>query len=106
EMAKKFDDLVYDETQTGEYWPLIWMDDSRKNFDQETFGIYTAMGDLRQGPKNNDGLFHESLATVGTVLGATLVGIDKSDQNGRNFVSMLKNYFNTENNWNIVMNNT
>ncbi|MBJ7880181.1 hypothetical protein JEM65_05885 [Gelidibacter salicanalis] len=106
EMAKKFDALVYDETQTGDYWPLIWTDDSRKNFDQETFGIYTAMGDLRQGPQHNEGIFHESLATVGSVFGATLVGIDKSDQHGKNYVAMLKNYYNSETKWNIVMNNT
>src|SRR5690606_11828594 len=105
-MAKRFDALVYDETQTGAYWPLIWSDNSRKNFDQETFGIYTAMGDLRQGPEHHDGIFHESLATVGSVFGATLVGIDKSNQNGKNYVSMLKNYFNSETHWDIVMNNT
>jgi len=105
-LAKGYDSLVFDETQTGEYWPLIWKDNSRKNFDQETFGIYTAMGDLRQGPKNNDGIFHESLATIGSVFGATLMGIDKSNQNGKNYVGMLKNYFNSENNWDIIMNNT
>ena len=105
-LAKGFDSLVFDETQTGEYWPLIWKDDSRKNFNQETFGIYTAMGDLRQGPKNNDGIFHESLATIGSVFGATLIGIDKSNQNGKNYVGMLKNYFNSETKWDIVMNNT
>lgn len=105
-LAKGFDSLVYDATQTGEYWPLIWSDDTRKNFDQETFGIYTAMGDLRQGPENNDGIFHESLATVGSVLGATLVGVDKSNQNRENYVSMLKNYFNSDTEWDIVMNNT
>ncbi len=43
-LAKGFDSLVFDDTQTGDYWPLIWKDDSRKNYDQETFGIYTAMG--------------------------------------------------------------
>lgn len=105
-LARGFDSLVYDETQTGDYWPLIWKDDTRKNFDQETFGIYTAMGDLRQGPNHNNGIFHESLATVGSVFGATLVGIDKSDQNGKNYVSMLKNYFNSDTEWDIVMNNT
>lgn len=105
-LAKGFDSLVYDASQTGEYWPLIWKDDTRKNFDQETFGIYTAMGDLRQGPKHNDGIFHESLATVGSVLGATLVGINKSNQKGKNYVSMLKNYFNSDKGWDIVMNNT
>lgn len=105
-LAKGFDSLVFDETQTGAYWPLIWKDNSRKNFDQETFGIYTAMGDLRQGPENNNGIFHESLATIGSVFGATLMGIDKSDQDGKNYVSMLKNYFNSDTKWDIVMNNT
>lgn len=105
-LARGFDSLVFDDTQSGDYWPLIWNDNSRKNFDQETFGIYTAMGDLRQGTEHNNGIFHESLATIGSVFGATLVGIDKSSQNGKNYVSMLKNYFNSDTNWNIVMNNT
>ncbi|WP_240911265.1 hypothetical protein [Yeosuana marina] len=105
-LAKGFDSLVFDDTQTGDYWPLIWKDNSRKNFNQETFGIYTAMGDLRQGAEHNNGIFHESLATIGSVFGATLVGIDKTNQKGKNYVSMLKNYFNSDTNWNIVMNNT
>lgn len=106
DIAKRYDALVFDETQTGEYWPLIWSDNSSKNFDQETFGIYTAMGDLRQGKEHYDGIFHESLATIGSVFGASLVGIDKSSQKGKNYVSMLKNYFNSDTKWNIMMNNT
>lgn len=105
-IAKNYDSLVYDFDQTGEYWPIIWKDDSRKNFDQETYGIYTAMGDVRQGKDNYNGIFHESLATIGSVLGGSLVGIDKSDQDGEDFVGMLKNYFNSETGWDIVMNNT
>ena len=104
-LAKDFDKTVYDFNQGGEYWPLIWMDSSRKNFDQPVAGIYTAIGDVRQGPKNNKAMFHESLATMGAVLGASLVGIDKSAQQ-YNYVSMLKNYFNRETGWNIMMNNT
>jgi hypothetical protein len=106
DIALKYDELVFDESQTGKYWPLIWKDDSRKNFDQTTFGIYTAMGDVRQGTEANGGMFHESLATMGAVLGASLVGIDKSNQNGGNYVGMLKNYFNSDTKWNIMMNNT
>ncbi len=64
------------------------------------------MGDVRQGKNNNNGIFHESLSTIGAVLGASLVGIDKSNQDGKNYVGMLKNYFNSETNWNIIMNNT
>ncbi len=106
QLAKEYDRKVYDVNQTGKYWPLIWKDDSRKNIDQETYGIYTAMGDVRQGTENYNGIFHESLASIGSVLGASLVGVDKSDQNGKNYVGMLKNYFNSETKWNIMMNNT
>lgn len=106
DLALSYDRIVYDSTQTGEYWPLVWKDGSKKNFDQETFGIYTALGDARQGPENNQGMFHESLNTISSVLGASLVGIDKSDQNGEDYVGMLKNYFNSETGWDIIMNNT
>lgn len=105
-LAKKYDALVYDSTQTGDYWPLVWKDNSQKNVAQETFGIYTAMGDVRQGTENYNGIFHESLATIGSVLGASLVGIDKSNQHGENYVCMLQNYFNSETSWDIIMNNT
>jgi hypothetical protein len=106
QLAKDYDAKVYDPDQTGKYWPLIWKDNSRKNFDQETFGIYTAMGDVRQGNDHHNGIFHESLASIGSVLGASMVGIDKSNQRGENYVGMLKNYFNSETKWDIIMNNT
>ncbi len=106
QLAKDYDTKVYDPNQTGKYWPLVWKDNSRKNFDQETYGIYTAMGDVRQGTENYEGIFHESLASIGSVLGASVVGINKSNQGGENYVSMLKNYFNSETRWNIMMNNT
>jgi len=49
-------------------------------------------------------MFHEALATMGATLGASLVGINKS--RSPNYVGMLKNYFNRETGWNIMMNNT
>lgn len=104
-MAQNFDKTVYDFNAKGEYWPMIWMDSTRKNFDQPVMGIYTAVGDVRQG-KNNKGMFHEALANMGAVMGASLVGIDKSKQNGVNYAAMLKNYFNRDTKWNIMMNNT
>jgi hypothetical protein len=106
QMAMNFDRTVYDFKAKGQYWPLIWMDSTGKNFNQPVIGMYTAIGDVRQGPANNKGMFHEALANMGAVLGASLVGIDKSNQQGINYVAMLKNYFNSENGWNIMMNNT
>lgn len=105
-LARAYDSTVYDFDAKGEYWPLVWIDSTGKNFDQPTLGLYTAMADARQGLHNNKGMFHESLATMGGVLGATLVGIDKQQQGGYNYVGMLRNYFNKDNGWNIMMNNT
>ncbi|RZK12717.1 MAG: hypothetical protein EOO46_02045, partial [Flavobacterium sp.] len=100
-----FDAVVYDFDAKGEFWPLVWIDKSQKNHPQDVVGLYTAMGDVRQGEANK-GMFHESLATMGATLGASLVGIDKTNQDNRNYVAMLKNYFNSETGWDIMMNNT
>jgi len=105
ETAKEFDAYIYDFNQKGEFLPFIWRDTNRRNLDQETFGIFTALGDIRQGADKNPEA-HEGLAVLGSILGATLVGIDKSDQDGNNYVKMARNYFNKDTGWNIVMNFT
>ncbi len=105
-LSFQFDRQVYDFNAKGEYWPLVWMENNQNNFKQPTMGMYTAIGDVRQGLQNHKGMFHEALANMGAVLSASLVGIDKSKQNGKNFPAMLKNYFNRDTKWNIMMNNT
>lgn len=101
-----FDRLLFDFSQKGEFWPMIWMDSAGRNFPEPTFGLYTAVGDVRMGPEVNRGENHEALGALGAVLGASLAGIDKSDQGGRNYVRMLRNYFNRDNGWNVIMNFT
>lgn len=106
EKAICFDSYVFDfDTRVGDI-PLIWLDTAKRNLPQTTFGLYTAIDDSRQGPHHNNGEFHESLNSLAAILGAGLVGIDKTNQNGYNFVKMSQNYFNSDNGWNIVMNNT
>ena len=105
-LALQFDSTVYDFKAKGKYWPLVWIDSSQKNFPQNVVGLYTAIGDVRQGPAHNKAMFHEALATMGATLGATLVGIDKTNSQNRDYVGMLKNYFNKETGWDIMMNNT
>jgi len=104
-LALDFDKKIYDFNAKGKFWPMIWIDSSNRNFPQPVAGLYTAVGDVRQGLQNNKGIFHEALATMGAVMGASLVGIDKSRQQ-YDYVGMLKNYFNKETGWNIMMNNT
>ena len=101
-----FDAYAFDFNSTLPAGPVIWLDSARRNMDQVTFGLYTAMKDARQGPASNNGEFHESLNILHTLMGAGLNGIDKTSQNGFNWVKMAQNYFNSDNGWNIVMNNT
>ncbi len=92
--------------QKVDFLPLIWWDKTGRNFPETTFGIYTALGDVRMGAAVNNGENHEALGALGAVLGATLVGIDKSRQDGQDYVKMLSNYFNRDNGWNVVQNFT
>lgn len=104
--ARQFDSLAFDFNSTATYGPLIWLDSARRNIDQVTFGLYTVINDVRQGPEHYNGEFHEALTSLSALVSAGLLGIDKTRQQGYNFVKMSQNYFNTDNHWNIVMNNT
>ncbi len=104
--ARQFDDYVFDFNSKLPAGPMIWLDNNRRNLPQQTFGLFTAVNDVRQGADVNNGEFHESLTSLSALLGAGLIGIDKTNQNGYNFVKMIQNYFNTDNGWNIMMNNT
>jgi len=104
--AIQFDSLVFNFNNQASYGALIWLDSSRRNIDQVTFGLYTVIGDVRQGPEKNNGEFHEALTSLNSLVSAGLMGIDKTKQHGLNYVKMAQNYFNSDNKWNIVMNNT
>ena len=105
--ALDFDSYAFDFNSTLPAGPVIWIDNAQRNFPQPTFGLYTAMADDRQGPDRNNGEFHESLNTLHALISAGLMGIDKTTSpEGYNYVKMVQNYFNKDNGWNIVMNNT
>lgn len=105
--ALDFEAYAFDFNSKMPAGPVIWIDKAHRNIDQDTFGLYTAMADDRQGPNRNNGEFHESLNTLHALLSAGLLGLDKTTSpEGYNYVKMVQNYFNTDNGWNIVMNNT
>jgi hypothetical protein len=104
--ALQFDSLAFDFGNTAAMGPYIWLDSAKRNIDQVTFGLFTVIGDVRQGPGKYNGEFHEALTTLNSLVSAGLLGIDKTSQHGYNFVKMSQNYFNSDTEWNIVMNNT
>ncbi len=91
-VARDYDAFVFDPTKTGEYLPLIWWDDTRHNYDFPGFGLPSYVGTPYQARENQ----HESINCIAAVVGATLVGIDKSRQDGHDFVRMLEKYFDRE----------
>jgi len=100
QIALRFDSLIF-QSDAG----LMWWDSSGRNFDQVTFGMYTSLHDARQGVGVNVEA-HEALGTLGALISASLMGIDKSNQDGHNYVRMIRNYFNKEKGWDIIMNFT
>jgi hypothetical protein len=106
EKALNFDVFIFDTLTESDFQPFIWFDNNLRNINQQTFGLYTVIGDVRQGSDVNKGEFHEAINSMGAIVGAGLVGIDKTNQDSLNYVKMVQNYFNSDNGWNIMMNNT
>ena len=103
-VARDQDAVLFDFNAKGENLPVIWWDKTRRNYDQDIFALPAYLGDSRQNARNPAN--HEAITNIGAVLGASLVGIDKSRQDGQNYVKQLLNYHNRDNGLNIVMNST
>jgi hypothetical protein len=95
QVARDFDALAFDEDADGEYLPLIWFDTSDTNYPFAGFGLFSGVGHFYQG----SGIAREAITCIPAVVGASLVGIDKSDQNGRNWVTMCQKFFNRDNSY-------
>ncbi|MCF8224750.1 MAG: T9SS type A sorting domain-containing protein [Bacteroidales bacterium] len=99
EVARKYDSLVYDRTLSGTYLPLVTVNDQSENDpEQESFVLQTYVGSF--SPTSG-----EAINMMPSVIGATLCGIDKSNQFGKNWAAMCENFFNTSNGENVYLNN-
>lgn len=92
--ALAYDKLLFEEQAEGAYFPLMWRD-----MTHDTFGFAAYVGDERTGRDGGQ----EAVATVAAVLSATVLGVDKSNQNGDNYVAQLHAYFSPEEG--VVLNN-
>ncbi len=97
-VAAGYDSLIFDLHRTGQYLPLVWKYANTVNYPQhESFGLETVVGTPRQN-------FSEAINVLPAVVGATLAGIDKSDQNGEDWVLMCEEYFNRRPEENVYLN--
>ncbi|HHV56072.1 MAG TPA: hypothetical protein GXX55_11615 [Firmicutes bacterium] len=107
QVAREYDSLVFGSAApggnprpAGEYLPLLQWDTSRRPFDLDTFFLPSYVGDYRQRPGSQ-----EAINVLAALLGATLVGIDKSNQYGHNWVLMAAPFFNPDESQRVVLNN-
>ncbi len=87
-VARGFDSLAFDATRQGTHLPLVRLYESGPNYPQQGgFGLHTYVG--TGSPQGN-----EAIAALPALVGATLVGVDKRDQFGQDWVLRAMQYFN------------
>jgi hypothetical protein len=87
--ALDFDDFVFDRSAPGDY-PTITTDTTAHNMTGDTFAMPSYYGDTRID--TIDGA-QEALNQIAAVVSGSLVGIDKSDQDGYDYVDMLRTFY-------------
>jgi hypothetical protein len=94
-----YDSTVFNLTASGLYLPLIWTDAFGINYPSHNrFGLDSYVGTSDPKPA-------EAINVLPAVISATLVGIDKSDQNSANWVEMCEEFFNKRPEENVYLNN-
>lgn len=97
-VAAGYDSLVFDINRTGQYLPLIWINNNTVNYPGHvSFGLHTVVGTTSPSSA-------EAINLIPATTGASLIGVDKSNQNGFNWVLMCEEYFNKENSANVYLN--
>lgn len=93
-----YDNLVFDLDRTGQYLPLVWINNNTINYpNHSSFGLHTVVGTPYPGNA-------EAINVLPAVIGATLVGLDKSNQNGHNWVLGCEEWFNRRPEENVYLN--
>ena len=100
QVAKDYDNFIFDMNKTGQYLPLSTISNSNGvNYpDVRRIMMATYVG-------QNSSTTAEAINIMPAVVGASLIGIDKTNQFGNNWVAKLKDFFNSKNGQNVYLNN-
>lgn len=95
-----YDNFVFDMQKTGQYLPLSRLGTQGQFNYPDNIPIFLdsyvgANGHLNQA---------EAINIMPAIVGASLVGVDKSNQNGINWVAKTKDFFNSKNGQNVYLN--
>ena len=96
-VAMQYDSFVYDVSKTGQYLPIISIKNNGYNYpENKFFNMQTYVGGSTSG--------NEGINSLPSLVGASLVGIDKSNQYGQNWILMSQDFFNKKNGENLYLN--
>jgi hypothetical protein len=96
-VARGYDSLVFNMNASGQYLPLASLYSNTVNYPgQQSFRLPSYVG--------SGGTGGEGVNCLPAIVGASLVGIDKSNQKGMNWVAMCKEWFNTRPAENVYLN--
>jgi hypothetical protein len=88
-VAYEFDRLAFNSGARGKHLPLVFQ---IQYGDKKGFGLPCYVGDYRRRENSTKDRYNESLATLGAMIGASFVGIDKS-AGPVNWVAMCEQYY-------------
>ena len=97
-VAQQYDQFIFDRDKSGQYLPLIGLKSNGINYPSlQPILLRTYVG----SPSANQA---EAINIIPAVVGATLAGIDKSNQGGLNWVEKIKDFYNKTNGQNVYLN--
>jgi autotransporter-associated beta strand protein len=105
-VALGFDSTVFNPVAQSTYqYQTFWLQSDPENGISQGFGMPSYVGQTQSTEGNG-----EAITTIGAVLGATLVGIDKQSQtlsngNTYDFVQMASRYYDSDTGADLVLNN-
>jgi hypothetical protein len=99
QVARGYDSLVFNTSLQGQYLPLSKTYTASVNYPGQTsFGLQSYVGSsLGTG---------EGINCLPAVVGASLAGVDKSNQLGQDWVQMCREWFNKANGQNVYLNSS
>ncbi len=101
QVAIDYDNFVFDTTKSGTYLPITKISTSN--------GVnYPAVNTIRMDTyvgQTDHGNTAEAVNILPAIVGASLVGVDKTTQLNTNWVTKIKDFFNRQNGQNVYLNN-
>ena len=99
QVAIRYDSLIFSLNATGQYLPVMQLKPTGVNYPSlQPILLDSYVGSASHGNQA------EAINIIPALVGASLAGIDKSNQNGINWVLKAKDFFNKANGQNVYLN--